>query len=272
MRTAFPLRAISLSGPLAWILLAFLVLPILVIPPASLTDQSYLSLPKDHLSLSHYVRLFHSPVWIHAFFQSLVIGIASASLAVLLGVSCTVGCWRIGNTVSIVVRALLILPMVIPSIVYALGISRLWVQVNLFDTMPGVILAHTVTGMPYVVMTTSAALAGFDPALERAARSLGASSMQSLFRVVLPNIKAGIVPGAIFAFMHSWDELVVVLFIASRQIVTVPRMIYEGINEELDPIIASVATALILISILLLCINLILTGTSVRRRGSVPHS
>ncbi|MEH2492672.1 ABC transporter permease [Bradyrhizobium sp. AZCC 2230] len=269
MSKALSLRSISFSGPIAWILLAFLVLPILVIPPASLTDQSYLSLPKDHLSIDHYARLFHSPVWIQAFFQSSVIGLSSALFAVLLGVSCTIGCWRLGNTVSIVIRALLILPMIIPSIVYALGISRLWVQVNLFDTMPGVILAHTVTGMPYVVMTTSAALAGFDPALERAARSLGASSMQSLIRVVLPNIKTGIVSGAIFAFMHSWDELVVVLFTASRQIVTVPRMIYDGINEQLDPIIASVATALILISIMLLCINLVLTGASARRRESV---
>ena len=111
-----------------------------------------------------------------------------------------------------------------------------------------IVLVHAVTGIPYVVVTVSTALAGFDPRLEQAARNLGASQLQALRRIVLPSIMPGVVSGAIFAFIHSWDELVIVLFIASRAVFTLPRRIWDGINEHLDPTMAAVATIMILLT------------------------
>ncbi|SKA30691.1 putative spermidine/putrescine transport system permease protein [Enhydrobacter aerosaccus] len=246
---------------LGWTVICFLVLPILVIFPISVTDRRFLSLPEHGISFEHYANLFTSPQWLGSIGQSVVIGIVSAALAVTLGTLCAIGCWRLSSRASEIVRSLMLVPIVVPTIVYAIGIYRFWVDLRLLDTYAGVILAHTVTSIPYVVITVSTSLAGFDARLEQAARSLGASMRQTLWRVVLPSILPGVVSGAIFAFIHSWDELVIVLFIASRAIFTLPRRIWDGINEHLDPTMAAVASILILLSVLLLLLDM-----TVRRR------
>ncbi len=163
---------------------------------------------------------------------------------------------RFGSRLSEAVRALMLIPMIVPTIVYALGLYRFWIRLGLLDTYLGVIIAHAVTGIPYVVILVSTALAGFDPRLEQAARNLGASPVQTLRRVIVPSIVPGIVSAAIFAFIHSWDELVIVLFIASRAVFTLPRRIWDGINERLDPTMAAVATVLVLVTVALLIVNL----------------
>jgi len=238
-----------------WLILALLILPMTIVIPVSLTDQPYLSLPKHKLSLRHYVRLLTSADWLSSFAQSFTIGAASTAIAVTAGALATIGCWQIGRRWSAPFRVMLLVPLIVPSVVYALGIYRLFIPLHLLDTYLGVILAHAVTAIPYVVITISAALAGFDPALLRAARGLGASQAQALRHVLLPAIAPGLISGAILAFMHSWDEIVIVLFVASRSIVTVPRRIWDGINEQLDPAIAAVATVMVVVSILLLAVN-----------------
>ena len=180
---------------------------------------------------------------------------ASTAIAVIAGVLATVACWQLGSRFSASVRILLLMPLIVPSVVYALGIYRLYIELGLLDTYLGVILAHAVTGIPYVVITTAASLASFDAALIRAARGLGATTSQALRRVLLPSIYPGIISGALLAFMHSWDEIVIVLFVASRSITTVPRRIWDGINDQLDPVIAAVATVMVVLSIILLAIN-----------------
>ena len=237
------------------LLIALLIVPMLVVFPVSLTDRSYLSLPQHGLSLAHYGELITSAQWLKSFAQSAAIGSASTALSLIVGVSATIGCWMLSARQAGLVRALMLLPLVVPSVVYALGLYRFYIPLGLIDTYTGVILAHAVTGLPYVVITTAASLASFDPSLIRAARGLGASQSQALRMVLLPNITPGIASGAILAFMHSWDEIVIVLFIASRSITTVPRRIWDGINDQLDPIIASVATVMILISIAFLVVN-----------------
>ena len=117
-------------------------------------------------------------------------------------------------------------------------------------------LAHTVTGLPYVVLTVSASLSNLDPRLEQAARGLGASIGQTLRYVIVPNIIPGVLSGAIFAFIHSWDELVVVIFIGGRALFTLPRRMWDGINDNLDPVIAVVATGMILFTLLVLTAEL----------------
>lgn len=248
------------AGPtanvLAWSVLLFLLLPITVIIPVSLTDQRFLSLPQHGISLQHYATFFTSPRWLDATGQSLVIALVSTVIAVAAGALCAIGCWRISTRASELVRALMLLPIIVPSIVYALGIFRLWIRLGLLDTYTGVIIVHAVTGIPYVVITVSAALAGFDPRLEQAARGMGASLLQTLSWVIIPRIMPGILSGAIFAFVHSWDESVLILFIASRALFTLPRRMWDGINENLDPVMAVAACVMIALSLVMLAADL----------------
>jgi len=237
-------RGAVLAG--AWLVLSFMVAPMLVVAPVSLTDRRYLSFPQEGLSLQYYVNLVTSEVWRSAIGQSLVVAVASTIGCVVLGTLCAVGCWRIGSRLAEAVRAFMLVPIVVPAIVHALGFYRMWIDLRLLDTFTGVILVHVVTGFPYVVITVSTALANFDPRLEQAARNLGASLGQALRLVIVPCIMPGILAGAVFAFVHSWDELVVLLFITSRRLFLLPRAIWAGINENVDPTIAAVATVLML--------------------------
>jgi len=250
-----------LTNSVGWAVVCFLVLPITIVFPVSLTDKRYLSLPEDGVSLKHYANLFGSAEWLGSIAQSAYIGVVATAISVAAGTLCAIGCWRLSSRAGELVRALMLLPIVVPTIVYALGIYRFWVDLRLLDTYTGVILVHAVTGIPYVVVTVSTALAGFDARLEQAARNLGAGPLQTLRRVTLPGILPGVVSGAIFAFIHSWDELVIVLFIASRAIFTLPRRIWDGINEHLDPTMAAVATIMIALTAVLLVLDL-----KVRRR------
>ena len=254
----------AFANVLAWSVLLFLLLPITIIIPISLTDQRFLSLPQHSISFQHYATFFTSPRWLDSTGQSLVIAAVSTVLAVAAGTLCAIGCWKISSRLSELVRALMLLPIIVPSIVYALGIFRLWIRLGLLDTYLGVILVHAVTGIPYVVITVSAALAGFDPRLEQAARGMGASLAQTLRWVILPRIMPGVLSGAIFAFVHSWDEAVLILFIASRALFTLPRRMWDGINENLDPVMAVAACVMIALSLLMLGLDLALR----RRRAS----
>jgi putative spermidine/putrescine transport system permease protein len=237
-----------------WLVMAFLIVPMAMVLPLSLTDQSYLSLPRHGVSLEHYADMFHSSEWLGSFAQSAVIGLCSTLIAVAAGVSCTIGCWLLGSRLATWVRVTMLLPLIVPSVIYALGIYRFYIRLDLLDSYLGVIIAHAVTSIPYVVISMTAALAGFNAALLNAARGLGANLWQTLYLVVLPNVIPGVVSGAILAFMHSWDETVIVLFIASRTIFTLPRRIWDGINDQLDPTIAAVATTMIALSLLLLVV------------------
>ncbi len=255
------------AGPigrgLAWITALYLVLPILIIVPVALTDQRFLSLPKDGLSLQHFQTVLTSPEWLGSIWQSFTIAVAATALSVVAGTLCAIGCWRISRRATDLVRLLMLLPLIIPSIVYAIGLYRYFGPLDLLDRFLGVVIAHGVTGIPYVVITVSTALASFDPRLEQAARGMGASLMQTLRWVILPRIAPGIFSGAIFAFIHSWDELVMVLFIASRDVFTLPRRIWDGINENLDPAMAAVAVLLVVFTLLLLLVDMAL-----RRRAN----
>lgn len=254
------------SGPagraLAWTTALYLVLPILIVVPVALTDQRFLSLPQDGISFRHFRTVLTSPEWLGSIWQSFTIAVASTVVSVVAGTLCAIGCWRISRRATELVRVLMLLPLIIPSIVYAIGLYRYFGALDLLDRFLGVVIAHGVTGIPYVVITVSTALAAFDPRLEQAARGMGASLSQTLRWVILPRIAPGIFSGAIFAFIHSWDELVMVLFIASRDVFTLPRRIWDGINENLDPAMAAVAVLLILFTLLLLMADLALRRRS----------
>ncbi len=244
------------SKTAAFAVAAFLLLPITIIIPVSFTDQRFLSLPKDEFSTKNYAQLFSNEIWISAAGQSLLIAVLATLIAVTAGTLCAIGCWRIARKSTNLIRVLMLLPLVIPTVVYAVGLYRYFAMLGILDTIGGVVLAHAVTGIPYVIITVSGALAMFDPRLESAARGLGASFSQTLRLVIIPRILPGILSGAILVFIHSWDELVIVLFISSRRVFTLPREIWDGVNENVDPTIAAVAVILIAITIVLLLVDL----------------
>lgn len=237
---------------LCWMIIVFLLAPAFVVVPVSLTDRSYLSLPEHGLSLEHWGALIHDPRWLSAFRSSALIAVASTALAVFCGALCAIGCWRMSSRLGNGIRGLVLVPLIIPVVVYALGLFRFYSSIRLLDSYIGVILAHAAMGTPYVFLTTSASLAGFDRRLDRAARSLGATWSQTIRLVIVPIIRPGVLIGAVFAFMSSWDELVIVLFVASRRVATLPRVMWDGIQEQLDPSIAAVAALLIFATMLFL--------------------
>lgn len=256
-------RCMVLGG--AWTVVGFLVLPMLIIFPVSLTDQYYLSMPKEEISFRHYENFFSDDRWLAAFGQSVFIGLSATVCAVILGTLCAVGCWRIASNRSELVRTLMLTPIIVPQIVQALAFYKMWITIDAIDTYIGVILAHTLIALPYVVITVSASLSNFDVRLEQAARNLGASVSQTVRWVIVPCILPGVLSGGIFAFTISFDEIVTVLFITSRNIYTLPKRIWDGIQENLDPTIAAVATALVIFTLLLLVADLIVRGLRERR-------
>ena len=259
------LQPSGIVAALAWAVLSFLALPAFAVIPISFTDTRYLAMPQDELSLQHWRAFLSSREWLGSIWQSLWIAVVSTLAAVIAGTLCAIGCWRIASSLSEKVRGLMILPMAVPTIVYALGLYRLYVDLDLVGSALGVVLAHAVTGLPYVVLTVSASLSNLDPRLEQAARGLGASLGQTLRYVIVPNIVPGVLSGAIFAFIHSWDELVVVIFIGGRALFTLPRRMWDGINDNLDPVIAVVATGMILFTLLVLTAELSLRARRARQ-------
>jgi putative spermidine/putrescine transport system permease protein len=234
-----------LNRIIAWSLLVFLVAPALIAIPVSLTSQNYLSLPWDGLSLQYYREVFTSPDWMSSFFQSSMIGLTSAALATVMGTLAAVGLWRMSSRWGEVLRGFLLLPLVIPPIIAAMAFYRLYVPLRLIDTYTGLILAHAVLAAPLVLITVGASLAGFDRRLEQASRNLGASASQTLWRVILPSIRPGVISGAVFAFIASWDEIVVTLFLSKFSVYTLPRRMWNGIRENTDPAVAAAAVVLL---------------------------
>jgi len=240
----------------AWMVVLFLVLPMTIVVPVSLTPERYLSLPHGSFSLRHYEALISDPVWLRSIRDSLVVGLSATMLAVVLGTLTAIGCWRISSRASGMVRMLMLAPMIVPAIVHALGFYQAWVQFGLIDTYIGLIMAHAIKGIPYVVISVSAALVNVELNLEQAARNLGATAWQTLRMVIVPAAMPGVYAGAVFAFVTSWDELVVNLFVTSRNVYTLPRKIWDGIQDNINPAIAAVATVLMLLTVAMMLVRL----------------
>jgi putative spermidine/putrescine transport system permease protein len=247
----------SASSFVAWIGLLFLLVPIVVVVPVSFTTKRYLSLPTDGWSLRHYEAILFEPTWRNSVLDSLIVGSCATVIAVALGTLCAVGCWRISSRLSEFVRFLMLAPIIVPSIVHALGFYQAWVQIGLIDTYTGLIIAHAMKGLPYVVISVSASLANFDLRLEQAARNLGATVTGALWLVVVPCIRPGILAGAVFAFITSWDELVVTMFITARRVYTLPKKIWDGIQDNISPSVAAMATVLIAVTLVAVILHLL---------------
>ena len=255
----------------------FLIGPILIIVPLSFNAEPYFTFTKEMLSfdpagysLRWYEDFFTSPVWMASIRNSFIIGIASTILATLLGTLAALGLSRPQMPFRTLIMSILISPMIVPLIISAAGMFFFYSSVNLAQTYTGVILAHTALGIPFVVITVTATLSGFDTSLTRAASSLGASPSYAFYKVVLPLVTPGVVSGALFAFITSFDEVVIVIFLAGVEQRTIPLQMWGGIREQISPTILAVATVLVAISILLLTVMELLRRRAELQRGVTP--
>jgi len=258
-------------------ILFFLITPILVIVPLSFNAEPYftftpgmLALDSDAFSLRWYQDIIDNEQWLHAMKNSFIIGICATILATMLGTLAALGLSRPHMPARNLVMGILISPMIVPLIITAAGMYFFYSDVGLAQTLPGIILAHTALGTPFVVITVTATLSGFDNNLIRASSSLGATPTYTFFNVTMPLIMPGMISGALFAFITSFDEVVVVLFLAGFEERTVPRQMWAGIREQISPTILAVATLLICVSVVLLVTLEVLRRRGERMRGLSP--
>ncbi|MGC3873545.1 ABC transporter permease [Halomonas sp. GXIMD04776] len=262
---------------LCGLIFLFLIGPLLVIIPLSFNAEPYFTFTEAMLtfdpagySLRWYEDFFTSSAWLNAIKNSFIVGIASTLLATILGTIAALGLSSRYMPARGAIMALLISPMIVPLIISAAAMFFFFSKINLAQTYLGVILAHTVLGIPFVVITVTATLSSFDTTLIRAAHSLGANPTRTFFKVVLPLVTPGVVSGALFAFITSFDEVVVVLFIAGPEQRTMPIQMWSGIREQISPTILAVATLLVLLSMLLLATLELLRRRGERLRGLSP--
>jgi len=253
---------------LAILVFIFLVVPNLVIIPLSFNALPYFSYPMAGWSGRWYDELFESSQWHLALANSFIVGLPATLIATVLGTSAALGLSQRDFPFRSIVMGIIILPMVVPIVIAAVGMYFFYARLGLNNTYVGLIAAHAVLGTPYVVITVTAALTGFDRTLSRAAASLGASPLRVFRSVILPLVLPGVVSGAVFAFVTSFDEVVVVLFVGGVDQRTLPRQIWSGIHEAMTPTILAAATLLTLFALALMGVVDLLRARSERIRGT----
>lgn len=256
------------------LVLFFLIAPIVVIIPLSFNAVPFFTFTEEMLtfdpagySLKWYKDFFFNLNWQGAVENSFIIAIFSTLLSTVLGTVAALGLSRAEMPAKTVVMGILISPIVVPLIISAAGMFFFYTDVGLASTHLGVILAHTALATPFVVITVTATLVGFNRNLIRAAATLGASPFTTFRRIIVPLILPGVISGALFAFVTSFDEVVVVKFIGSYEQRTIPWAMFSGIREQISPTILAVATLLVLLSVCLLVVVELLRRRNERLRG-----
>ena len=284
----------------------FLVAPILVVLPLSFNAEPYFTFTAKMLALdpagysmrwydmlltdgmlapevprqgAWWTDMWENATWVKAAKNSIIIGFWSTILATALGTLAALGLSRPEMPYRRVIMAILISPMIVPIIIIATGLFFFYSSPcgvvgldcgRLTATYVGIIMAHATLGIPFVIITVTATLTGFDQSLIRASASLGANPRTTFFKVIMPLILPGVISGALFAFVTSFDEVVAVLFIAGPEQQTIPRQMWNGIREAISPAILAVATILVIFSITLLATVELLRRRSERLRGVTP--
>ena len=255
----------------------FLIFPILVIIPLSFNAQDFftftpgmLAFDPEAYSLKHYQNFFTSSDWQNALWNSIRIAPVATLLAVVFGTLAAIGLSQPHVPFRGTIMAILISPMIVPLIISAAGMYFFYSRLGLQGTYMGVVLAHAALGIPFVIITVTATLVGFDRSLTRAAANLGADPVRTFFKVQMPLILPGVISGGLFAFITSFDEVVVVLFVGSAAQKTLPWQMFIGLREQISPTILAVATILVTLSVLLLTTLELLRRRSERLRGLSP--
>ncbi len=255
----------------------FLIAPIIVIIPLSFNAQDFftftpemLRLDPEGFSLKHYRDFFSNDSWQSSMWNSLKIAPMATLVSVTFGTLAAIGLSQPHVPFRRAIMAILISPMIVPLIISAAGMYFFYSRIGLQGTYFGVVLAHAALGIPFVIITVTATLVGFDRSLTRAAANMGADPVTTFFRIQMPLILPGVISGGLFAFITSFDEVVVVLFVGSAGQKTLPWQMFIGLREQISPTILAVATLLVAISIMLLATVEMLRRRSERLRGMSP--
>jgi putative spermidine/putrescine transport system permease protein len=247
-------------GAYIGLVLAFLILPFLIILPMSFSATRFLTFPPPSFSLRWYQEFFASETWMNATAISMMVALLTVAIATPVG---TAAAYAIANTTGRLPRLVhmtLMLPLVVPIVILAIGIFFIFAKLQLLATVAGLVLANVMLGLPYVVTSVLAGLQSFDMTQELVARSLGMNRFRSFMAVTLPQIRASVASGAIFAFISAIDETIIAIFISGGQYQPLTKRMFTSLRDEIDPTIAAISTLLTATSFIL-----VLLATSRRK-------
>ena len=263
-------RPSVLAVTLAALVSVFLLMPLIAVIPVSFTPTRYLSVPDGALSLRHYSALLENPAWASGALLSIRIGVLSSLTATSMALLFSLGIWMLQPRFAALLFGIALLPMVAPPVVSALTLYFFLITLSQFndivayDTWIGVALAHAVMIAPFAVVLITVALAQMDRRIDLAARSMGAGLVTRITGVILPNIRFGVLTALFLTFVLSWEEIGVTLFITSVNAVTLPRLMWMGLRDNIDPAIAAVSVVLIAIVVVVIlaktAVQLVLKG------------
>jgi putative spermidine/putrescine transport system permease protein len=232
----------------------YLLAPTLVIVPMSFTQARILSFPPQGFSFQWYQRMFTDPQWASGMVNSVQVATLTAILATVLGTLAALGLTRGRFTGRTLVNAVALSPLIVPVVVIAIGMFGLFVQWRIAGSVVGLVIAHTALALPFVIVNVGASLRTMDRNLELAAANLGADPRRSFMHITFPLILPGVLAGAIFAFITSWDEVVIAIFMTSARFRTLPVEMWEQVRQVVDPTVAAVSTTLLVVTTTLLVI------------------
>jgi putative spermidine/putrescine transport system permease protein len=258
-----------LLGTCAISTLAFLMLPVLIVVPMSFSRASSLRFPPEGLSLRWYVQVFSDARWVDAMRTSLLLAVISSTCALLLGALAAYGLARGRFRGRIAIQSNFISPMVVPSVIAAVGLYFALARIGMLGSFAGLLIGHTILAAPYVVLILTGAIRGFDVRIEQVAVTLGASWWAMFTKVLAPNLAPSLAAAWIFAFVTSFDEVVVTTFIAGTY-ETVPKLMFNELILEVNPSITAIATLLIVASLLMMGVTGALLRRSARDREKQP--
>jgi putative spermidine/putrescine transport system permease protein len=256
-------RRIVLTGA-ACVVLVFLIAPVLVVFVLSVGSSPILAFPPPHLTWAWYEALASQPQWRRAFANSMAVAAIAVPAATILGTAGALGLQALPRRWRLWAETTIVLPMIVPPMIVAIGLYYVLAPLGLIGGTLGLALGHTVLAAPFVVLTVRASIQALDPTLVRAAEGLGASRAETLRRIVLPQILPGILSGAVFAFITSFDDVVLALFLTNIRSRTLPKLMFDAVAQQLDPTITAASTLVILLTAAVLAISLV--GSAGRKR------
>lgn len=257
-------------GLVVALVLFFLILPVLIVVPMSFSSTRFLTFPPPSLSFRWYHAFLDSAAWLQSAKVSLIVATLSAAIATALGTAAAYALSHMRSHGARLIEAVLLLPIVTPVVIIAVGVFLVYARLGLLATIPGLVLANVMLGMPFVITAVSAGLRKFDPAQELAARSLGMGRFRAFMAVTAPQIRASVVSGALFAFVSGLDETVVALFVSGGANQTLTKRMFTALRDEIDPTIASISSLLTAASLLLLLVGTLSTRRAEGRWRAAP--
>ncbi|HTO63698.1 MAG TPA: ABC transporter permease [Bradyrhizobium sp.] len=233
-------------------ILLFLVLPVCIVIPESFSDSKYLAFPPPGYSMKWYSAFLTSDDWLASTRASLVAAVLTMVFATPIGVASAYAINDLGPRFQRISMVFILLPMIVPSMLIAIGIFYVYIRLSLVNTMLGIVIAHSILAIPFVIVTVLSALRSFDLRQELVARSLGAPRFAAFRQVTLPQIRPAVISAALFAFIISLDEVIVSLFVAGGNNMVLTRRMFVALRDALDPTIAAISTFFIIVSLLVL--------------------